>query len=262
MHPDVVTLPTNVSLGEFNLFRQRTIIDECFKDISKMSFGMGIDSQDEAKFLRLYGNLWLQFLIEKYCIESGKTIFLKSFVIDNIDLWKQAFPDSKIAVICRDGRDNVISSVKASNDFRSWHSLSTRLKKRFNYYSGRLFINHCRHWVATAKVFYKIEESTHIKKFKYEDLNNSYEHIKELLKYYDLKYDNETVENCLNAPVVGSSFGLVSKKAKPKWKPDYNKSRYVFTQKWLHWSSIKKQVFKIIAGKALIQLGYEKTLDW
>ena len=88
-------------------------------------------------------------------------------------LWRAAYPNAKIAIIYRDGRDNVISSVKASNDRRAWHKFNMSLKKRINFYSGRYFINHAKEWKRTAKNVLKIEESFRVSKFKYEDLNNS-----------------------------------------------------------------------------------------
>lgn len=261
-HPDVVTLPKDASLGEFNLFRDRDILDCNFKAVSEMSFGMGITAADSAEFLRLYGELWLQFLIDKYKVPEGKTIFLKSYVIHNLDLWRQAFPNSKIALICRDGRDNVISSIKASNDYRQWHSVSTRLKKRFNFYSGRLFINHTKHWKSTAKVFMNYQDDLNVKKFKYELLNNSEAGVRSLLDFYELDHTPQVVTDCLHAPVVGSSFGYDTKKGKPNWTPDTNKSNYTFTRKWVRWGFLKKSVFKLLAGQALQELDYETSKDW
>ena len=126
----------------------------------------------------------------------------------------------------------------------------------------QLFLNHIKHWVATAKVFNQVNEEGSTKKFKYEDLNNSYKNIEQLLKFYELSTNRDIIESCLNAPVVGSSFGLVSKKSKPKWSRDTEKSKYTFTHKWKHWGIIKKLVFKTIAGKTLVALGYENALDW
>jgi hypothetical protein len=263
MHPDVITLPSNVSFGEFNLFRDRSIIDTCFKNISETSFGMDINNNDLDLFLELYGEQWLRLLIKKHEVPVGKTIFIKSYVIDNVDLWKKAFPNSKIAIITRDGRDNVISSIKASNDHRNWHSHIVRLKKRVNYYSGRLFLNHTKHWVKTAKSVLDIEEDMYINKFKYEYLNNSYDNIKTLLKFYDLATNDTIVKTCLNAPVVGSSFGIdTNEVTKPNWTPESDKSKFKFSGKWTHWSFFKKAIFKIIAGQALIKLNYEKSTHW
>ncbi|WP_298758819.1 sulfotransferase [uncultured Psychroserpens sp.] len=262
-HPHVSTLPKDISLGEFNLFYTDTVTREVYDKITRNSFGMEFTSEDKSAFIKNYGQAWLSLLIDKYRIESDKTIFIKSPSVAHIDLWKLAFPDSKIAVICRDGRDNVISSVRASNDKRDWHDISIKLKKRVNFFSGRSFINHTKQWVKTARQIVSITQDNQVKVFKYEMLNDSKTEISNLLSHYDLDVNEDILDNCLKAPVVGSSFGVSSKKmVKPNWKPDSDKSKFKFSNKWKKWNLIKKMTFKAIAGKELINLGFEKNSKW
>lgn len=262
-HPDVVTLPKDISLGEFNLFYNDAILDQVYNKITGDSFGMDFSNDDTSKFLVHYGNTWMTLLVDKYSIKDDKVIFIKSPSVKHIRLWKLAFPDSKIAVITRDGRDNVISSVRASNDKRTWHNLSIRLKKRFNFFSGRSFINHSKQWAKTAIQIANIEEDDCTKVFKYETLNDSKANISKLLSHYNLEINDAILEQCVKAPVVGSSFGVSSKKMiKPNWKPELDKSKFKFSNKWKKWNVIKKMVFKAIAGKELITLGFEKDSKW
>ena len=145
---------------------------------------------------------------------------------------------------------------------RSWYDFSIRVRKKLNFISGRSFVNNAKQWAKTARIISDLEEEK-IMKFKYEDLNNSEEGIAQLLKHYNLKVDKDIIKNCLNAPVVGSSFGNdINFRSKPKWTPDPDKSKYVFTNKWKKWSALKKLIFKQIAGKELIELGYEKNNNW
>ena len=263
IHPDIVTLPPKVSLGEFNLFRDRSILDVCFSNISSSNFGIDFTLEDESLFLEYYGQMWIKFLKDKYQIPDNKVIFIKTYVIHNLDLWKKAFPQSQIAIVYRDGRDNVVSSVRASYDKRTWHNLFLQVKKGINYYSGRSFINHTRHWVKTAKILNQIEGSNQVQLFKYEDLNNSKSNIKSLLEHYQLNSSDAILEDCLNAPVVGSSFGIKTKDTiKPNWNPVTDKTTFHFSIKWTHWSIIKKLVFKCLAGKELVKLQYEKDRKW
>jgi hypothetical protein len=262
-HPDVVTLPINTSLGEFNLFSDNLIIDVIYDTVARNSFGLDFSNNDKTAFLIKYGELWLELLMEKFNIPNNKIIFIKSPSVKHVKLWKAAFPQAKIAIIYRDGRDNVISSIRASNDKRTWHTFFIKLKKRLNYFSGRSFINHARQWSITANDILKIKKSDDIKTFKYENLNNSTEYITKLLQYYNLKINETIVNKCVNAPVVGSSFGIKSGgMIKPNWKPDSNKSKYIFTNKWKHWGLLKKLVFNYFAGNELIKLGYEKDNNW
>lgn len=262
-HPEVVTLPVTASLGEFNLFVDDAIIEKIFNKVTKKSFALGLSDIHLDFFLQQYGLCWLNILVKKFNIPKDKIIFIKSPIIDHLDLWRKTFPTSKIAIIYRDGRDNVISCVKASNDKRTWHNMELRFKKKINYSTGRSFVNHAKHWGMTARDILDIREDSTVEKFKYEDLNNSAIDIAKLLKHYDLAIDESIIEMCLNAPVVGSSFGIDTKYiSKPNWKPDYDKSKFIFMNKWKKWGFLKKIIFKKIAGKELIELGYENNNNW
>lgn len=258
MHPDIVSIPSHETSGEFNLLKNRKI-EEVFRDVSsKKSFNSGVHENDMDYLLSLYGKMWVDFLREKYKVPQDKKIFIKSPVVYNTDLWQKIFPNAKIILLCRDGRDNVISSVKASNDKRRWHTPLIKLKKKLNYSSGRFFINHIKDWKRTAQVYNGIKETKNLKKFKYEDLVNSKEGIYNLLKFCELNVSSEIVEKCLNAPVVGSSFGVSENKmSKPNWKPIYDKSKFKFTNKWEKWGRIKKATFNLLARKELNDLGYK-----
>ncbi|WP_299276302.1 sulfotransferase [uncultured Psychroserpens sp.] len=262
-HPHVVTLPQNGSQGEFNLFYSEDIIKNVYQYVAKASFGMEFNQSDQDAFLKEYGTLWLNLLIDKYQVKPEETIFVKSPSVAHLDLWKRAFPEAQIAVICRDGRDNVISSVRASNDKRTWHDFKIKLKKKFNYFSGRSFINHSKQWAKTANYISAIQSNDQVELFRYEDLNDSKVNISKLLEHYKLEVDDGILDRCLNAPVVGSSFGIASNAmVKPNWKPDTDKSKFKFSNKWNHWKFIKKTVFKSIAGQQLINLGYEENKSW
>lgn len=263
LHPDVVCIPPSISLGEFNLFRDSAIKKEIFDPVVDKSFGSGLNKEDFPKFMKEYGALWIKILVEKYNISEDKTIFIKSPFISNVDLWSLAFPDSQIALLCRDGRDSVISTIKAANDKRRWHTATIALKKRINFYSGRYFLIYTNGWKNSAKKYLEIQETPQIKKFRYEDLNNSEKGVEELLNFYRLNSDTSIIDKCINAPVVGSSFGIHKKGiAKPNWKPDADKGKYVFTGKWHKWNFLKKMIFKKAAGNELIALGYEIDNNW
>lgn len=263
LHPDVVCIPPNISLGEFNLFMDSALKEEVFDPIVAKSFGSGLNREDFPKFMKEYGALWVKILVEKYNISEDKTIFIKSPFISNVDLWSMAFPESQIALLCRDGRDTVISTIKAANDKRRWHTTSIAIKKRINFYSGRSFLNYTKGWKNSAIKYLEIKETSRIKKFRYEDLNNSEKGVEALLNFYKLNSDPSIVNKCINAPVVGSSFGIHTKNmVKPNWKPDADKGKYVFTGKWHQWNFFKKRIFKKKAGNELIALGYEIDNNW
>lgn len=262
-HPDIITIPPDRSNGEFNLFGTSFIKDH-YKEVIKKSFALGLKEEQFPEFAQVYFKAWQELIVKSYGLENTeKTIFIKSPIIENYDLWRLALPNAKIALLTRDGRDNVISSVKASNDKREWHTLKIKFKKRINFYSGRSFVNHSKHWAYTANIFHSITEDENTKKFKYEALNNSPKNIEKLLKFYELETNKQIINNCLKAPVIGSSWGVNNKiESKPNWKPDYDKSKYKFSDKWYKWIFFKRLVFKKLAGKELICLNFEDNNNW
>ena len=256
-HPQVQMIPSGTSIGELNLFTNDSIKTDVFEIIAKRSFALGIKNSDFPEFIEAYGAAWMELISKKYDLDSSKTLFIKSPYIKNILLWKLAFPHAKIAVLSRDGRDNVISSIKASNDKRNWHRAKHRIKRKINYYSGRFFIKHSEDWAKTARIYAMLISDKSLEKFKYEELINSSEGIKKLLNFYELDSSDENILKCLGAPVIGSSFGIkTSKMTKPNWKPDFDKSNYKFTKKWEKWSWIQRKIFYQIAGNEMTLLGY------
>lgn len=261
LHPDVQTVPPEKSYAELNLFKNRAI-EDALRNITH-SFGLAYDEVDKAYYYRKYGELCIKQIIDKFNLKAEEPIFIKSPFIKNYDLWLKAFPQAKFIVLSRDGRDNVISSVKASNDKRIWHNFNIKFKKRFNYYSGRSFFQHTKNWKKTALIYYEIKNSSNLVKVKYEDLISSIDDLQNLFKFLELEVSPSILKTCRNAPVVGSSFGdSDGKVSRPNWRPEHDKSKFVFTSRWKQWGWFKKKIFKEIAGEQLINLGYEKNNKW
>lgn len=261
-HPDIQTIPPGKSHGEFNLFKDRAV-SGVLKNISNKSFGVKYDDQDVDEFYSRFGNLILEQLKDKYDLNSEEAVFIKSPFIANYDLWLKAFPEAKFIFLCRDGRDNAISSVKASLIRKSWFSFIRNTKIALNYRSGRLLISQIKDWRKTANIYDRVPTSENVIKVRYEDLINSEENLSLLLDFLEVRNTKVIVDKCLNAPVVGSSFGKNSDNTtKSNWIPDHDKSKFKFVKKWEKWNWIKKRAFKAIAAEELIKLGYEKNDQW
>jgi hypothetical protein len=101
-----------------------------------------------------------------------------------------------------------------------------------------------------------------IKKVKYEDLVDSSENIKRLLKFLEMNSSEEIIKRCIDAPVVGSSFGKNTKGKGSNWIPEKDKSNFKFVKKWSKWGAFKRLYFKVLAGQKLVNLGYEKNNSW
>jgi len=260
-HPHIQTIPKESSHGEFNLFRSDSI-ENFYHEASSKSFGINFNDADRLHFYKRIGELWLELLSKKFDLDENKTLFLKTPIISHYELWLKAFPEAKFIFLCRDGRDNVISSVKASNLRKRSTPYKAKVIKSLNHYSGRAFRAHILDWKATASIFESIEEQKNIKKVKYEDLVDSSENIKRLLQFLEMDSSEEIIKRCINAPVVGSSFGKNTKGKGSNWIPEKDKSNFKFVNKWSKWGAFKRKYFKLLAGKELIKLGYEKDTNW
>jgi len=261
-HPDIQTIPPGGSHGEFNLFKDRAVTG-VLRNISDKSFGVKFNDHDVNEFYKRFGNLIMEQLKSKYDLNSNQSVFIKSPFIANYDLWLKAFPEAKFIFLCRDGRDNAISSVKASLIRKRWFSLKRITKIELNNRSGRLLISQIKDWKKTAKIYIEAPTSENVIKVRYEDLINSEAKLSLLLDFLEVCNTKEIVESCLNAPVVGSSFGKNSENTtESNWIPDHDKSKFKFVQKWEKWNWIKKMAFKSIANEELIKLGYEKNDQW
>lgn len=256
-HPEIQTIPPSSSHGEFNLFQNR-LFEESLENITEKSFGVKYSDEQVSDHYRMYGELVYNQLQEKYNLVEDKTVFVKSPFIENYDLWLKAFPEAKFIFLCRDGRDNVISSVKASMIKKRWFNFKRVVKLNLNYYSGRFFIKHLLDWKKMAAIFVSVPNQANIYKVKYEELVNSRGDIKNLLDFLNLDSTDVSVDLCLSAPVVGSSFGKnTGVKNKSNWVPEYDKSKFTFTQKWKKWGWFKAMIFSKIAGDELLLLGYK-----
>jgi hypothetical protein len=261
LHPEIQTLPQNRSHGEFNLFRSDSII-EFYNEATLKSFGLKFNEVDKLNFYFEFGQLWLKLLTEKYELDENKVLFIKTPIIKYHQLWLKTFPDAKFIFLTRDGRDNVISSVRASNIRKKNISSKKKMIKSLNHYSGRSFRAHILDWKATAITFDSIKKQKNINKVRYESLVNNFENIQNLLESLELDSSEKTIEKCINAPVVGSSFGLNTKKSASNWIPEKDKSKFVFSNKWEKWNFFKKFIFKALAGRLLVEMDYEKDNNW
>ena len=107
-HPDVTLLPPDVSFGEYNLFVDGDILTHVFEKVTQGSFGSRLRKASEDNFLTKYAETWIDYLQDHYGIKGQKNIFIKSPFIDEWQLWIRAFPQARIALLCRDGRENVV----------------------------------------------------------------------------------------------------------------------------------------------------------
>ena len=156
------------------------------------------------------------------------------------------FPNSKLILLVRDGRDIVSSGTKSfgwsfDKAARDWskavQSITTFLSKN-NHFSESVML------------------------VKYEDLYADEEAtLTSILNFMDLdanKFDFEA----LNSLGISGSSELVDKQGKVTWNEKLKKSdEFSPVERWRKWPSIKQKRFDYLAGEQLDALGYKRASE-
>ena len=167
--------------------------------------------------------------------------------------------------IYRDPRDIAISEANYLYDMNKFHSLHKTYKNLHSFEDRILFSILGNEYIKT-KTFYpniserfsmykKWIESNNILCVKYEDLvvKNNHEEIKRIMMYY---IKNANLKNLnINILLKNALNNIDPNKSHTFREGGINKWKIVFTEK-------HKDVFKAISGELLIDLGYEKDLNW
>ena len=78
---------------------------------------------------RTWATAWLTYLIETFSLQPGH-VFVKSSNVRHIDKFFAMFPEARLIILVRDGRDNVASSVKAALAVRRHKTFGSELRRR------------------------------------------------------------------------------------------------------------------------------------
>jgi len=194
------------------------------------------------------GNGLLQYFYEY--TPKEKTLLLKTPDAGNLHNFFHLFPHGKLIILVRDGRDTVDSFVK------SWGG-QTIFKKMCERWSQRI-----------DQVNKVIEQANHSNKknsyllVRYETLNqDTSNQVKLMLDFLGLSPEKYQWDALEKIPVLGSS-SFTGNQPGVHWKPMEKGDTFVPTEKWMHWSNEKKQIFKKYAGKNLIKMGFATDNDW
>jgi hypothetical protein len=96
---------------------------------------------------------------------------------------------------------------------------------------------------------------------KYEDaLEKPEGFIPEVCRRFGLNESEYPYERIQAIRVIGSS--KLEKKGGVRWRHLDRPKDFRPLEYWKDWSPIRKVVFKAIAGKSLIELGYSQDLNW
>lgn len=169
-----------------------------------------------------------------------KSVFLlKTPSVENLQHFNTIFPNSKLIILVRDGRNMVESGIRSFGwDFEeatlSWAKSATSISE----------------YISLAK------SNSHLL-IRYEDLyTDPIPTIKRVCDYLGLDFTEYDIEKFRGLGVYGSS-DLAFSKAEIDWKPRDRTAKFTPNSRHKSWSLWKKSRFHWLAGAQLEQFGYK-----
>src|SRR5262249_10332134 len=193
--------------------------------------------------------------------------------VRNVDKFFDVFPNSKLILLVRDGRDNVASSVKAAMAKRHHKTLVAKARMRLSHLLLHDFRSAAGDWSAAVRKIVQFDEefkksplSSRYLLLRYEDMfQRPREMGARIFEFMGVPSDEAILDAVENADVVGSSFYGASGQEdanKPNWKATKRTEAFQPLGRWRKWSGLQKRLFHGIAGKQLFAMGYETDPNW
>ena len=207
-----------------------------------------------------FSNIW-KFHLRKFILNRVNSQFndlSKKIIIKEpngsfaADILSQCFPNSKIIIMIRDGRDVIDSKVDSFKE-GAWGSkggtFSIPKNKRENFVAF-----HAKSWIKQADLLnqtYNSHSNEFRFKLNYEDLlSNTYQNLKNLYEFIGIKIDEGDLEKIVekssfkNVPQNEKGGGKVVRSASPgDWKKNLTEKEH--------------EIMMAIMGDALKKMGYE-----
>lgn len=174
-------------------------------------------------------------------IAPGSRLLTKTPDPDNVKLFPSLFPDAKLVLIVRDGRDVVESS------FRSWPSQSYAHWMRMWAKGARTILDFVNGAGKQCKEQWRL--------VRYEDLLHDREAFGSLLDFLGVSRETYPWDELESLPVRGSSTHR-GNASELHWRPVEKTADFRPVGRWANWSLIRRLQFKAIAGAEQTALGY------
>jgi hypothetical protein len=205
---------------------------------------------DYAKdLLNHLGEGILSFLYKH--VEDNRRLLCKTPRGYNIDNFFRLFPNAKLLILIRDGRDVITSAVKTwPNRFLAFE------RSAFTWARGARQILEFIHGSDCG-----VTESSW-KLIKFECLIEHPEAtVKDLLNFLNIDANTFDINQVQNLRLEGSSV-YRGDKDRVHWEPVEKPKDFQPVGRWKSWNWLRKMTFKMIAGQELIRLGYVDNNHW
>lgn len=246
LHPDVHAHPGR--LWEFPLLYVAPSARALQREFVGM-FAKNGEVTSEYDFLAMIASGWMKML---QAGNPDKTLVIKTPHVQHIDLFRHVFPDDKLILCLRDGRDVLQSSMDTFKD-----APLTR----------KSFAELCREWSYGADVILDHEAGgrfagPNVAVARYEPVaSGDVEAVRALITHAGLEAGRFPYDQYLALPVRGSSNSTMTDT--DRWsKPEARTVDFKPIGRWSRWSDKDKARFKAIAGKTLVRSGYAGDSGW
>ncbi len=241
MHPDVSADPGR--LFEFPLLHSARDAAAYSRDFLSY-FRRNEEVLGEHDILAMLAGAWLR---ELHAQVPEKHILLKCPHVQQLSLARYIFPDAKLILCLRDGRDVLDSTQKTFSKF-------ALTRKNF-----RQLAEEWRLGTEAIMTFDRggINENRNVLVVRYEDIVADTEAFaKRILNHVGLDEDQFPWTEIKSLPVRGSSRSKAD--GEKRWKAEVKASDFNPVKRWTSWSETKKARFDRLAGTALELAGYER----
>ncbi len=241
LHPDVAPDPDQ--LYEFPLIHAAENAVAFTRDFLRY-FPKNKEVLDEYDMLAMLSGAWFRELSAK---SAGKHILLKCPHVQGLSLARYIFPNTKIILCLRDGRDVIDSTL---NTF----SRRSITRKTF-----RQLTHEWRLGTEAIMTFSKggSNENCDTIIVRYEDIfADPHVYTKKMLSHIGLKKDSFPWAEIDRLPVRGSSRSNAIEEK--RWQPEVKSKDFSPVKRWALWSERKRARFDKLAGSALELAGYER----
>ena len=217
------------------------------------SYKYNIGKISEYDFIPLFGASLIHFLYS--FIPKGKHLFFINTNVFYLNYFWTLFPFEYMILLIRDGRD-VVSST-----YHTRHCNGEQFNKSS-------FINICKEWDYSAKMVmnfnsnYSTIYNDNYLIVKYENIVNDPKLlINKICDFLNLDSNRYDFKKIQDIGVIGSSG--IKRNGQVTWERDEKKTTFFNPiGRWKEWTTKEKNIFKKIAGKSLIDIGYERNCNW
>jgi protein-tyrosine sulfotransferase len=240
-HPDLYAYPYH--LWEFPALQMVGEVRQLQRKFL-LAYKPNVGKLANEEFLPLFGASLIAYLYEQ--APANRRVLVKMPSAQYLQYFFSMFPNEQVLVLIRDGRDIVSSTL------RTWPRLN--------------FIQVCLRWNRSARAV--LGALDHFKQdrchgywvARYEDaLADPEAFVHEACKHHDLDSSIYPFEQIDTIRVIGSSKLA---QGKVTWRHLKRPANFRPGEYWRQWSSLRKAIFKAIAGRSLIDLGYSEDLSW